>query len=314
MSKKSFLGRLNLFTLTDYKIQSNRVYFGILISQMLVAYVLLLAEILVDLQSSTVETFAAYALAVTLISILGFSYPNKNWIRGAVPVFIYLLCEYIFLALPKTYTFMVYWFPLIPVVALIIQGLKRSQIWALIILITQFANFFYLEDQIGQTYLMEVRGLSSLWSGTIFIITILSSLYFLYILLGEAYTDSRKKNAELSLLKTQIQEMNEELFEINKRLTSSNESLEEKVRFRTQELETQNSQLKKYAFANSHLLRAPLSNVLGLTDIISQSLEPGKENEVALALRKAALDLDTVVKNINRDLESGDMNMDERVS
>lgn len=291
--------------LTDYRIQSKTVYFGILISQALVAYLLLTAEITVDLQSSGIETFAGYALTVTIITMLGFGYPESNIVRGAVPVFMYLLCEYIFLALPRTYAFMVYWFPLVPAVALIIQGLKRSQVWAFIILITQFGNFFYLKDQLGETYHLEVRGLSSVWSGAIFVVTFLSALYFLYILLGNAYAKTKAKNKELNTLKSQVQQMNIELSAMNSRLSQSNESLEEKVQYRTQELEAQNTQLKKYSFANSHLLRAPLSNIMGLVDLINQKVIASEDKEIVSALGNAARELDQVVKKINTDLESG---------
>jgi hypothetical protein len=89
-----------------------------------------------------------------------------------------------------------------------------------------------------------------------------------------------------------------------KEIVQMNEILEDRVKQRTEELENQNKQLAEYIFINSHLLRGPLSRVLGLVNLIEYE-EGAKEKQSIQHLRTAANELDAVVKKISETLNAG---------
>lgn len=90
-----------------------------------------------------------------------------------------------------------------------------------------------------------------------------------------------------------------------KEIVRANQGLEEKILERTKELEIQNTQLTEYAFINSHLLRGPLSRILGLVNLIEKSNKETKEEELIAHLKLSANELDDVVKRINSAIDNG---------
>ncbi len=82
-----------------------------------------------------------------------------------------------------------------------------------------------------------------------------------------------------------------------------NQSLEDRVRERTQVLEEKNQQLSEYAFINSHLLRAPLSRILGLVNLLEYS--ENKEAQLISHLKLSSEELDEIVKKINGAIDEG---------
>ena len=92
--------------------------------------------------------------------------------------------------------------------------------------------------------------------------------------------------------------------EQNRKIGNMNEALEEKVRLRTKELEEQNIVLREYAFINSHMLRGPLSRVLGLINLLNMDKARTDENLLEL-LRKSSAELDQIVSKITKTLENG---------
>jgi GAF domain-containing protein len=82
-----------------------------------------------------------------------------------------------------------------------------------------------------------------------------------------------------------------------------NQSLEARVKQRTEELEKQNTQLAEYAYINSHLLRAPLSRLLGLVNLVRYTEVAGAEREQIIQhIQVAGQELDEVVAKINEAL------------
>ncbi|WP_316784886.1 PAS domain S-box protein [Pedobacter frigiditerrae] len=68
----------------------------------------------------------------------------------------------------------------------------------------------------------------------------------------------------------------------------------------TQMIEKQNEQLKKISWLQSHEVRAPLSNILGLIQLLNKDGLPDNEQlEIIKLLNNAATKLDGVVKNIS---------------
>lgn len=92
----------------------------------------------------------------------------------------------------------------------------------------------------------------------------------------------------------------------NEALLDSNESLEDAVRMRTMELELQNKQLSEYAFINSHLLRAPLARILGLSDIMKKEFDHAENQRLLDSMIASADELDHIIKRIGTVLHKGD--------
>lgn len=64
-------------------------------------------------------------------------------------------------------------------------------------------------------------------------------------------------------------------------------------------IEKQNEQLKKISWIQSHEVRAPLSNILGLVELIKENQDSLCKADVIAMLAKAAQNLDEAVRNIN---------------
>jgi signal transduction histidine kinase len=119
------------------------------------------------------------------------------------------------------------------------------------------------------------------------------------------------KNLEINYLIEQVRVRNIELVEktneietMNEELLAVNETLEETVKKRTSELETQNRQLTEYAFINSHVLRAPLARILGLSYLITTEASI-KDRQLLEALIASSKELDLIILKISDLLYDG---------
>lgn len=97
----------------------------------------------------------------------------------------------------------------------------------------------------------------------------------------------------------------DELNHANEELTSMNDGLDLMVKNRTAELEDRNFQLTEYAFINSHLLRAPLARILGLTDLIRMETTDPKTQELMDKLFNSCEELDEIIKLMSTQLSDG---------
>jgi signal transduction histidine kinase len=82
-----------------------------------------------------------------------------------------------------------------------------------------------------------------------------------------------------------------------------NHSLEAKVEKRTMRLREQNEKLREFAFINSHVLRAPVSRILGLVNLLVKSELPKADKEIVSHLGESAKELDTVIRNLSVTLQ-----------
>ena len=69
-------------------------------------------------------------------------------------------------------------------------------------------------------------------------------------------------------------------------------------------VEKQNQKLAEYISMNSHEVRAPLASLLGLLKIHNLSNDEEEKKEIMDMLHKSAESLDSVVKSMNKVLES----------
>lgn len=114
-----------------------------------------------------------------------------------------------------------------------------------------------------------------------------------------------EKTNSIEAMNEELTSLNEELISLNDQLTSTNERLELAVMKRTEELESQNKQLTEYAFINSHLLRAPLARLLGISHLVAMEVSTVKDRELLEALQVSARELDEIVKKISELLYAG---------
>ncbi len=91
----------------------------------------------------------------------------------------------------------------------------------------------------------------------------------------------------------------------SKEIARMNEELELRVKARTEELQNRNQQLTEYAFINSHLLRSPVSKILGLINLME--MDKSVDQQLMMDhLKKSCDELDGIVKKITIALDGGE--------
>ena len=191
--------------LSDFRIHSDRVFRITLASLCLFLLGILLAEWLFDLDSTSIELLIPLNILSLILISLFYIFPNSGWIRLGLVTLIYAVVESHFFMNPKSLHVIAYWLPIIPITALIVAGIRTSAFWGMIVFLTAVGNFFFAESQGLATYTIEIDLVKFVVSGTIFLCSILAACFLLYILLGNAYTEMKANNEELTQLRLQIE-------------------------------------------------------------------------------------------------------------
>lgn len=118
----------------------------------------------------------------------------------------------------------------------------------------------------------------------------------------EVFLMLAEKNSELVVKTREIETQNEELQQSQENLNQLNNHLEQIVHERTNEVKNQNERLIRYAYANAHHLRGPVARLLGLIQLSRMETDLNYEFFYA-KVEEQALEIDQVVRNINRELE-----------
>lgn len=106
-------------------------------------------------------------------------------------------------------------------------------------------------------------------------------------------------------IKNQVNEMLEEKNRLisaqKEQIMNLNQSLERKVAKRTEELEKRNVQLREYAFMNSHRVRGPLANILGVFRLREEDGfdNPEEEREFFDMAAQSAKEMDNIIQLMN---------------
>ncbi|MEP2771513.1 MAG: hypothetical protein ABJH05_05160 [Fulvivirga sp.] len=108
-----------------------------------------------------------------------------------------------------------------------------------------------------------------------------------------------------------LKNINQELISSKRQLTELNNKLELKVQERTEEivvsnqhLKAKNKQLADFAFFNSHKLRAPVANILGLINLLEQGSITRSDRDLIIdKVKQSSNVLENVVSEINLLLE-----------
>lgn len=99
----------------------------------------------------------------------------------------------------------------------------------------------------------------------------------------------------------ELESQNMEILNQKERIRAMNENLEEIVRNRTFQLEERNSRIQQYSFSNSHLVRAPLARILGLTYLAK--VDKDNSDSILHMIENNAKELDVVIREMNRILD-----------
>jgi tetratricopeptide (TPR) repeat protein len=130
-------------------------------------------------------------------------------------------------------------------------------------------------------------------------------IYTLYVSKKQAHILLEKKNEEIIEQKNKIEIQARELREVNAEIKVINESLEKTITTRTEKIQLQNIQLRKYAFANSHNVRAPLARLMGLVHLSKIAEIPQSELEYIYGLiGDSARELDEIIREISKNLNA----------
>ena len=125
----------------------------------------------------------------------------------------------------------------------------------------------------------------------------------------EINQELRTANIELHEKADEIETQNEELLQTHNHLNELNRNLEDLVNERTLKIKAQNEMLIKYSYTNAHHLRGPIARLLGLIAI--QRLETNPDYEFFFnKMEDQANEIDTVVKQINSDLDTKDVHLE----
>lgn len=101
---------------------------------------------------------------------------------------------------------------------------------------------------------------------------------------------------------SEIEAQNEELQQSQENLFQLNSHLEQIVEERTNKVKQQNEQLIRYAYTNAHHLRGPVARILGLIQL--SKVDTDLDYKFLFArMEEQTLELDEVVKGINQELQ-----------
>lgn len=114
----------------------------------------------------------------------------------------------------------------------------------------------------------------------------------------------REKSAEIERQKDELQRQALAVARLNEELTELNKNLESRIEERTRQLSLQNQKLIEYAYFNAHKLRAPVSSILGLINLLDHGLEK-ETGTIIQHLRTCGEQLDAITRQISKNLDSG---------
>lgn len=127
---------------------------------------------------------------------------------------------------------------------------------------------------------------------------LVSSIFLIQLEMRRSLEDHKKNLVIMVNNKTRA------LADANDELKSMNENLDNLVKDRTQKVQEQYEQMLKYAYLNSHEVRAPLSRMQGLMSIIIQEQDIQSKMELIEKLKLSSEELDAIIIEMSQILES----------
>lgn len=106
---------------------------------------------------------------------------------------------------------------------------------------------------------------------------------------------------------------NKQLSEARLKLELTNNELEARVRERTMELLEQNTRLTEYAFFHAHVLRAPVSRIRGLLNLMNLPIDSEEQKKVREMMSQTVHELDDTIRVMNQKLHATDISREPTV-
>lgn len=140
-------------------------------------------------------------------------------------------------------------------------------------------------------------------------IILILAIFLIFTLLKQSKS-MKTAHDKLSSQKNEIENKQKELSKksldlanANKELYAFNQNLEERIIAESQKLSKRNMQISEFTFFNSHKLRAPVANVLGLINVLELTKDGKLDKTILLHLKTSAMELDKVIFNLKNLLD-----------
>jgi biopolymer transport protein ExbB/TolQ len=211
---------------TDYKIRSTRILGGCIISTFCVMTLLFLAELIFDLKASTEITILPFLALNTALLIGYLMEANPRFLGFAWVATQFAAAEFHFFYNPATYHVILFWLAIGPIGAMITNGIRHAYIWLVIVILTILFNAYYGELVLGETYEVTIHFKPFIAATIIFILAMFSSMYLLYMLLGNAFKEKEKSSQDLNDKKLRLEKYQNALIGLSKDKNVSRDQLE----------------------------------------------------------------------------------------
>jgi signal transduction histidine kinase len=290
------------------RIQTFRYYLYIVIGLYVTA---LIVDLLIDfkaISASVLLGITTVPVALLVLSHIGVAHRLLLIINMIMLV---LLNQIQLIVNPQAFHVIVYWLGISPLLVAVLMNIRDTIFWTVVIFVLIVVNGVYLSS-ITDAYTITLYPARFMFGGLIFSVMVATSALLFSYTKYKSHKHVISQNTMLTSLAKEIEQQHkqlkdqhEEISAINTKLEEYNQHLEERVHDRTIELEAKNRGLTEYAFINSHLLRGPLSRILGLLHLLQISEASPKEKEIIGHLYSASKELDEVVARINKAIDSG---------
>jgi hypothetical protein len=120
-------------------------------------------------------------------------------------------------------------------------------------------------------------------------------------------TELQEKNEELTASEEELRASQEELLASQEELTQINENLNNLVKERTLTIIDQNKKFVHHAFINAHQVRSPLARIQGLVNLLNYEGELNKEaQEIRRRLKESSDELDDILHEVRANLDAAE--------
>jgi signal transduction histidine kinase len=151
-----------------------------------------------------------------------------------------------------------------------------------------------------------VCAVSAYWSYTIFKRTIQDAVNLKVQLLLK--TELEEKNEELTASGEDLRASREELLASQEELTQINENLNDLVKERTLTIIDQNKKFVHHAYINAHKVRSPLARIQGLVNLLNYETSQltGEAQEIHRLLKESSDELDDILGEVRTNLDAAE--------
>jgi signal transduction histidine kinase len=290
------------------RIQTFRYYLYIVIGLYLTA---LIVDLLIDFKAISASVLLGLTTVPVTLLILSHAGVAHRLLLIINMILLILLNQIQLIINPQAFHVIVYWLGISPLLVAVLMNIRDTIFWTILIFILIIVNGVYLSS-ITDAYTITLYPARFMFGGLIFSVMVATSALLFSYTKYKSHKHVISQNTILTSLAKEIEhqhkqlkDQHEEISTINTKLEEYNQHLEERVHERTIELEAKNRGLTEYAFINSHLLRGPLSRILGLLHLLRMSEITSEEKEIIGHLYSASKELDEVVARINKAIDSG---------